>query len=212
MLTLAPEDWAIQKTVCFFNVSEHAVKQARKLKKEKGILETLSNYYREGLDKETKECVAEFYERDDVIRMCPDKKDCISIRNKDGSKEKVQKGRLLANISEIYANFNAGFPSLNIGFSTFALLRPKWCMPVGVAGSHNVCVCTYHQNVKLMLNTVNTSLNYKDVLKLCVCSTENSDSMLYSMCPDQTVVCNFLNEQLLLNYMIDDLIQAKYKQ
>ena len=166
ILTLAPEDWTMQKTVKFFNVSEHAVKQARKLKKEKGILATPSSYYREGLDKEIKKCVVEFYERVDVSRMCPGKKDCVSIRKKDGSKEKVQKRLLLANISEIYANFKAEFPSLKIGFSTFALLWPKWCMPVDVAGSHNVCVCTYHQNVKFMLNTVNTSLNYKDVLKL----------------------------------------------
>ena len=54
MLTLSLEDWTIQKTVEFFNVSEHAVKQARKLKKKKGIVATSSNYYREGLDKETK--------------------------------------------------------------------------------------------------------------------------------------------------------------
>ena len=63
-----------------------------------------------------------------------------------------------------------------------------------------------------MLNTVNTSLNYKDVLELCICSTENSDCVLHhcDLCPEQTVVRNFLKEQLLLNYMIDDLI--KYKQ
>ena len=91
MLTLAPEDWTIQKALQFFNVSEYAVKQARKFKKEKGILATPSNYYREGLDKETKECVVEFYERDDISCMCPGEKDCVSIRNKDGSKEKVQK-------------------------------------------------------------------------------------------------------------------------
>ena len=29
------------------------------------------------------------------------------------------------------------------------------------------------------------------------------------LCPQQTVVCNFLKEQLLLNYMIDDLIKYK---
>ena len=51
------------KKLEFFNVSEHAVKPARKLKNEKGILATPSNYYREGLDKETKKCVVEFYER-----------------------------------------------------------------------------------------------------------------------------------------------------
>ena len=86
-------------------------------------------------------------------------KDCVSIRNKDGSEEKVQKGLRLATISEIYANFKAEFPSLKIGFSTFALLQRKWCMSVGVAGLHNMCFCTYHQNVKLMFNTVNTSLS-----------------------------------------------------
>ena len=127
----------------FFGVNEHAVKQARKLKKGNGVLATPSNYYREGLNKETKKCVVEFYERDDVSRMCPGKKDYVSIRNKDGLKEKVQKRLLLTNISEIYANFKAEFPSLKIVFSTFALLQPKWCTPVGVAGLHNVCVCTY---------------------------------------------------------------------
>ena len=45
MLALAPEDWAIQKTVEFFHVSEHAVKQARKLTKEKGILTTPVELY-----------------------------------------------------------------------------------------------------------------------------------------------------------------------
>ena len=47
MLTLVPEDWTIQKIMEFFNVSEHAVKQARKVTEEKGILATPSNYYRE---------------------------------------------------------------------------------------------------------------------------------------------------------------------
>ena len=56
-----------KKTVEFFNVSGHPVKQARKLKKEKVILATLSNYYREGLDKETKKYL-EFYDRDGVSR------------------------------------------------------------------------------------------------------------------------------------------------
>ena len=63
MLTLASEDWRIQKTVEFFNFSEHAVKQVRKFKNKKGILASPSNCYREELDKKTKKCVVEFYER-----------------------------------------------------------------------------------------------------------------------------------------------------
>ena len=53
---------------------------------------------------------------------------------------------------------------------------------------HSVCVCTYHQNVKLMFNTVNKSHDYKGVLTLCVCSAENSDCILRhcDLCPEQT--------------------------
>ena len=57
MFTLTQEDWTIQETMEFFNDSEYVVKQARKLKKKKGILTTPSNCYREGLDRETKKCV-----------------------------------------------------------------------------------------------------------------------------------------------------------
>ena len=70
------------------------------------------------MGKEIKQkCFIEFYERDYVSSTCPGKKDCVSMRNKDASKEKVQKKLLLANISEIYTNFMAEFPSLKIGFS-----------------------------------------------------------------------------------------------
>ena len=87
------------------------------------------------------------------------------------------------------------FKSLKIGFSTFAFLQSKFCMPVGGVGGaelHNACVCTKHQNLKLTLNTINT-FNYKDVLKLCISNTENSDCMLHhcDSCPEQAVVQNF---------------------
>lgn len=39
----------------------------------------------------------------------------------------------------------------HIGFSKFAELRPKYCILAGASGTHSVCVCTIHQNVKLML-------------------------------------------------------------
>ena len=73
ILTLASEDWTIQKSLEFFSVSEHTVKYVRKLKIEKWIWAIPSDYCREGLDKETKKCVVELYEKD-VSCMCPDKK------------------------------------------------------------------------------------------------------------------------------------------
>ena len=41
--------------------------------------------------------------------------------------------------------------SSTLGFRKFAELRPKHCILAGASGTHSVCVCTIHQNVKLML-------------------------------------------------------------
>jgi len=144
--------------------------------------------------------------------MCPGKNDCISIKMADGTKERVQKRLLLANLSEIYASFKSENPGMQVGFSTFAVLRPKWCIPVGSAGSHNVCVCTYHQNVKLMLSVVNPSLDYKNILKLCVCDMSNQNCMLHHCddCPDESIVRKFIKEQLMLKFTSDCSI--RYKQ
>ena len=51
----------------FFSVGEQATKQARKLKKEKGISVTPSNYNREGLDKETQNVLNSLREMMSVV-------------------------------------------------------------------------------------------------------------------------------------------------
>ena len=58
------------------------------------------------------------------------------------------------------------------------LLELKWCIPVGAAGTHNVYVCTYHQNVKLTLVAMNSSHNYRQIMEMCVCDVDNYDSMM----------------------------------
>ena len=93
----------------------------------------------------------------------------LCVKLEDGRKEKVRKRPLLSNLKEIYQHFLTENPALKVGFSTFAMLRPKWCVPVVSSGTHNVFVCTYHENVKLMLSFIDGSLNYKEVLKACVC-------------------------------------------
>ena len=80
LLKLVPDDWSIYWTIEFFNVSEYSVKQARKLKKEKGLLATPKNYSREGINRATKFLITEFCECDAVSRICHGKKDCVSIK------------------------------------------------------------------------------------------------------------------------------------
>ena len=83
----------------------------------------------------------------------------------------------------------------------------------GVSGSHNVCVCMHHQHVKLMIDAVNTSLDYKNILKLCVCDITNQNCMLHhcDSHPDESLVRDFLMKQLQNNnYSPSNSI--KYKQ
>ena len=52
---------------------------------------------------------------------------------------------------EVYQLFSEKYPNIRIGFSKFAELHPKECVFAGASGTHCVCVCTIHQNVKLMI-------------------------------------------------------------
>ena len=155
--------------------------------------------------------VKEFFERDGVSRLCPGKKDCVSVKLEDGRKEKVQKRLLLSNLKEIYQHFVTENPAVKVGFSAFAMLQPKWCVPVGSSGTHNVCICTYHQNVKLMLSFIDRSLDYKEVLKLCMCEN-NENCMLHHCddCPNKSNVENYIKELLSIKFSENDVI--KYKQ
>ena len=79
----------------------------------------------------------------------PGKKDYLSI-TADGERQHAQKRLILCNIKEAFQLFKEKHPNLKIGFSKFAELRPKECVLAGAGGMHSVCVCTIHQNIKLM--------------------------------------------------------------
>ena len=81
----------------------------------------------------------------------PGKKDYISVRNEDGEKIHMQKRLVLCNLIEAYQQFKLMHPGVKVGFSKFAQLRPKECVLAGKTGTHSVCVCVTHQNVKLMM-------------------------------------------------------------
>ena len=80
----------------------------------------------------------------------PGKKDFVSVKQ-GGKRLHVQKRLVLSNLREVYCEFKRQFSDHKIGFSKFAELRPKHCILAGASGTHSVCVCTIHQNVKLMM-------------------------------------------------------------
>ena len=148
ILTLVPESWSISKTCNEFDFSEYLVKKARKPKNSKGILAEPEKKKGNVLSDETKLKVLEIFQSDEFSRMCPGKKDCVSIKI-NAEKIKKQK-RLLVHLKELYIELKKRNPQLKIGFTKFCELCPKWCITAASKGSHTVCVCSYHQNVKLL--------------------------------------------------------------
>ena len=93
-------------------------------------------------------------------------------------------------------------------------------MLAGTSGTHNVCVCVHHDNVKLMLDAINLKHltkdsdspleNYKDCINKTVCS-QPSDKCFLGDCLD--CVANFSNlQEIMMKSFKNHGIQAiKYE-
>ena len=89
----------------------------RELKKENTILSSPVKYSKESVSAEINQMIINFYESEEVSRMCPGKKDYISVKISNRKNEKILKRLKSEN------------PDLHV--STVAFLRPKWSIPVG---------------------------------------------------------------------------------
>ena len=81
---------------------------------------------------------------------------------------------------------------MKVGFSKFAELRPRHRILAGASGTHSVCVCTIHQNVKLMIRGVklsdlsaSTLTSYHHCLVQIMCNPPSPSCYLgsYEACP-----------------------------
>lgn len=129
---------------------------------ENGILYTPRPKAGHGLTAEVIKSVEQFYDDDEVSRVMPGQRDCIS-EVKDGERQLVQKRLLTMSFKESFGFFKETLPNIKIGFSSFAALRPKHCKLLGTNGSHNFCVCTLHANIELVL-THSRNLAYATIV------------------------------------------------
>ncbi|XP_033625038.1 uncharacterized protein LOC117288334 [Asterias rubens] len=106
-----------------------------------------------GLDEDTKKKVIEFYLKDDISWQAPGRKDRVIIRSTDkhGNKMKttLQARYMLMALSEAH-KLLCRENDISVGLSKFCDLRPKH-VKLFDSIPHNVCVCTYHENVRLLL-------------------------------------------------------------
>lgn len=211
ILTCSP--YTIEKTANLFKTSKYLVKESRKLKKLYGIFPDIPHISKgKVITKETKKIIQNFYSSDEISRLCPGRKDCLSVKNPETrQKEHLQKRLVLMNLKEAFSLYRENEGNPIVGFSSFAALRPKQCILAGPSGTHTVCVCTYHQNAKLQISAIgDVRINYKLLMEKSVCGTENRNCMLNqcSNCPGQNNVKSFL-EELEFNDLTEEI---KYKQ
>jgi len=149
VLTVLPRSWTVKRIEQEFQTSNYMGRKAKKLVEEKGILSTPNPKLGKRLTKDTADGIKLFYCSDSISRLMPGMKDFVSVIV-NGKRQPVQKRLVLCNIKEAFLQYKETNPDQKIGFSTFAALRPKECILAGGSGTHTVCVCTIHQNIKLM--------------------------------------------------------------
>ena len=67
----------------------------------------------------------------------------------------------LCNLQELYTAFKEKHTNVNIGFSKFCALKPKWCVLAGLKMNHSICDGSTHQNVVLLVDAMDWDLNTK---------------------------------------------------
>ena len=105
------------------------------------------------LDQETREKVQEFYQTDEISWQAPGIKVRVIVRVKDeqGKNAKVvlQSRYMLMSLAEAHKIYKREFTNqYKVGLSKFCALRPKNAKLFDSI-PHNVCVCEYHENVRL---------------------------------------------------------------
>lgn len=214
ILSVLPSTWSARKISKEFNTSKHMALLTKALVAENGILcepkrRAATNY----ISQDVKNHVINFFLADNISQPCAGKREYVTI---DENNQKVRKQRrlVLMNLEEAYALFKQENIGQKIGFSTFATLRPKECLlALHSCGTHAVCVCQYHQNVKLIFEPMKRMFNmdtYRDLFSKMMCNepTDECWVMECDQCPGIDAMEQYL-AGIIENNEIDDV---SYKQ
>ena len=182
-------------------MSRTLIIKAREIKQEKGILPTIKFTRQSSVLDSTKELIKQFYCNDENSKVLPGKKDCVSISK--GVYE--QKRLILLNFGELYAAFAKEHETLKVGLSVFYSLKPKWCVFAGSSGTHIVCVCQTHEDVKLVLHALRIKTHYRELISSMVCDS-NSRTCMLRLCSD----CFTIDE--VDDFLRDEVIKSEAKK
>ena len=218
ILSILPQSWGQEKKASFLGVSRKFVRKiiAKDNSKLENCIDSRTKKRSDSISDQVKHKVQEFYNSVENSKEMSGMKNVVYIENeRTGEKEPFPKKLIMCNLRELFAKFKKQSPDIKIGFSKFAQYRPRNCVFAGSSGTHSVCVCVYHQNVKLMLEGVDISkvtsgqLNdYKDCIAMITCKSASSSCHL-NECKNCPTVDTFkLYLQNTLNEL--DIDEVKY--
>ena len=120
--------------------------------------------------------VQDWYQRDDISRMLPGKKDYVSVKLPSGKREHRQKRLLLLKIGEAHELFTEE-TDLEISKSKFAELQPPQLITIS-AFDQEVCICKYHEHIDLLLTGLSRlgtcdRTSSEQAVALIVCSLDS---------------------------------------
>ena len=208
LLSVLPKSWSKEKIASQFKANKYIVSEARESTDEKTAKKPAGRSRNETIENE----VLQYYNSDDVSRAMPGSRDYVTVKM-NGKCERKQKRLLYSSLKEIYLGYKEEFPDRNIGFSSFAALRPKHCKLLGSSGSHNICVCTIHENVLLMIHAVEKYFKHDDknyYLKKLLCDSPKRSCYLRECqsCPST----QNLERSVLDNFEERDLTEIRFEQ
>lgn len=123
-----------------------------------------------------KEVILSFFEKDEVSRLCPGKKDTVTFR-----KTKKQKRYLNDSLKNIFSLFKTEHPEVKMSYFRFCRFRPFW-VKFPTAKSRETCLCIIHENMSLLvrklktLNIINAASS-TDIVKEICCDFNNEDCL-----------------------------------
>lgn len=74
------------------------------------------------------------------------KKEIVTVKI-NGERTLLQELLLFLDLRDLYIKFVEENPDFDVGYSTFAKLRPKHCILAGDRGTH--CVCVFARSTKI---------------------------------------------------------------
>lgn len=138
---------------------------------------------------ELQELIRNYYTNEENTYTYPGIRDCVSVKDDTGKRVAIQKKLLLYTVHDLYLKFKAEYDGSEKipSYSFFFSLKPPECMHAGDPGSHRICVCLQHQNIKLKLYALSRRLKYRDLLQGAVCNDGEENCMLKKCvkCPGQ---------------------------